>query len=182
MIKPTLAACLLTAALAAAAMPALADQDDVRFGSDIRVAPNAEAQDVVCFFCSVDVEGTVNGDVVVFFGDIHIAGHANHDVVNFFGSVSADNNTSIGEDLVNFFGSIRLGDNVSVGQDMVEMFGSVSESDSVTIGKDRVVEPGFVLWIPLIVIGVIVWAVHREFSARRYRIFMANRGYPPYMG
>ena len=181
MIQRLFATCLTAAALAAAALPAHANQDAVSFGSDIHVAPAATVHDAVCFFCSVNVEGKVNGDIVVFFGDIHIAGQANHDVVNFFGSVSADDNTKIGNDLVSLFGSIRLGENVAVGRDLVSMFGSFDAANSVTMGGDRVVQPFWIAGIPLLILAFFVILIVRGIRAWRWRQFARGQYYPPWM-
>jgi hypothetical protein len=171
--------CLLTAALGAFAQQALASRDTVQFGSTIHVARDTSIHDAVCFFCSVDADGTVEGDIVVFFGDVHIAGNANHDVVNFFGDVRADNNASIGQDLVSMFGSIRLGDNVTVGKDMVAMFGAVRTASTVTIGGDRVVEPIWVFWGPLLIFALVIILVVREIRNHRRRTYLRNYPFPP---
>ena len=155
---------------------ARAEQDRVQFGSGIHVAAGDSIKDAVCFFCSVDAEGTVDGDIVVFFGSVHIAGHANHDVVNFFGTVTADDNASIGQDLVNFFGGVRLGENASVGQDVVVMFGGLHADDSVSIHGDRVVQPAWIFWVPLMLIASGIVFIVREFRVQRYRRMMM-RGY-----
>ena len=178
MIQRLLAFSLLGAALAVAT-PALASQDAVQFGTNIYVARDATVHDAVCFFCSVDVEGQVTGDVVVFFGNIHLAGIATNDVVNFFGKVTVDDNMSVGKDLVSFFGVIRLGENVSVGKDMVAMFGSVQAPESLLVGNDRVVQPGWILFGPLIVIGLIVILIVREYRAYRRRLVLRGYPFPP---
>ncbi len=179
MTKRMLAVCLFAAFFAAAAVPAYANRDAVQFGSNIQVATGAEVHDAVCFFCSVNVEGTVEGDVVVFFGNIHIAGKAEHDVVNFFGKVTVEDNASIGKDLVSMFGVIRLGENVSVGKDLVAMFGSLHAPASVTVGNDRVVQPGWILWGPLLIVGLIVIVIVREYRAYRRRLLLRNYNFPP---
>lgn len=170
--------CLLAAVIAATALPAFADRDAVQFGSSIHVAPDSSVHDAVCFFCSVDNRGTVEGDIVVFFGNVHLAGHANHDVVNFFGNVTAEDNSSVGQDLVSFFGAVRLGENVSIGKDLVAMFGGVRSAGSVTVGGDRVVQPGWIFWGPLVMIMLVIYLVVHEIKANRRRRYMA--GYPPY--
>ncbi|HWE83662.1 MAG TPA: hypothetical protein VG267_01865 [Terracidiphilus sp.] len=161
---------------AAFALPAHADNDMVQFGSTIHVAPGETVHDAVCFFCSVDDRGTVQGDIVVFFGDVHVSGTANHDVVNFFGSVRAEDNSSIGEDLVNFFGSIRLGENVTVGKDMVSMFGSYHGASTATNGGDRVIQPAWLFWGPLLLVILVVYFGAHEFRGYRRRMYL--RGYP----
>lgn len=171
---------LLLAVVALAARPAFADRDEVQFGTDIVVPVGGAIHDAVCFFCSVNALGTVDHDVVVFFGNVHIAGQSNHDVVNFFGTVRADNNASIAHDLVNFFGSIRLGENVSVGGDMVAMFGGVHTADSVNVAGSRVIQPGWVLFIPLMIFGGIVTLIVNAVRNFRHRQYMAAvYAYPP---
>jgi hypothetical protein len=180
MIQRLFATCLTAAALAIAAVPAQANQDAVSFGSDIHVAANSTVHDAVCFFCSVNDEGKVNGDIVVFFGDVHIAGQANHDVVNFFGSVDAENGTSIGNDLVNFFGSIQLGENVSVGRDLVSMFGSFEAASSVTNGGDRVIQPFWIAAFPLLLVVLFFVFAIRALRAWRWRQLYYRYPFPPY--
>jgi hypothetical protein len=170
---------LLSAALAVFTLPARASKDVVQFGSNIEIAPDSSVHDTVCFFCSVNDHGAVDGDIVVFFGDVHIDGHANHDVVNFFGSVTANDNANIGQDLVSFFGRVRLGENVSVGKDMVAMFGSVRSSSTVTVGGDRVVQPGWIFWGPILVIMLVVMVVVRELRHQRRRQIARGYPYPP---
>lgn len=175
MILRKLALCIL-ATMAAAAAPAWGEHDNVQFGTNIHVTPGEEIHDAVCFFCSVRVDGKVTGDIVVFFGNVHLYGDAQHDVVNFFGEVTAENNASIENDLVSFFGGVRLGENVSVGRNLVSMFGSLQESDSVRVGNDRVVQPGWVLWGPLLFLCLMVYLGVHEYRSYRQRLIV--RGYP----
>ena len=162
-----IALCVLLAS--ALATPARAAQDIVEFGSTIDVPQKDTIHDAVCFFCSVNVEGTVNGDIVVFFGNVRIKGQANHDVVNFFGDVTAADDTSIGHNLVNFFGGVRLGQNVTVGQDTVVMFGNLRAADSANFGGSRVVEPGWLFWGPFLALGLGIYFVVHEFRGYRRR-------------
>lgn len=172
-----LSLCALALALIGSATPARADHDVVQFGSTIHVPRETSIHDAVCFFCSVDADGTIEGDVVVFFGNVHIAHAAQHDVVNFFGNVTADSNATLGHDLVTFFGTVRLGENVSVGQDMVAMFGTVQAAPTATVAGDRVIQPGWVFWGPLIFLAVIFIVVIREIRDRRRRAAYF-RGFP----
>jgi len=179
MTKPTLVSCLLAAAFLAAAAPARANNDAVHFGDDIYVGPNSTVHDAVCFFCSVNAEGKVEGDVVVFFGSVHVAGSAEHDVVNFFGGVELDDGASIGRDLVSFFGLVSLGEHVSVGHDMVAMLGSVHMADSAAVGNDRVVTPVWMLNIPLFLIVLLLIVIVREYRGWQRRQFFRNYPFPP---
>lgn len=175
-MRPWFAVGLLAAAVAAAPIPARANQDAVQFFSTIHVTPDSPVHDAVCFFCSVEDSGKITGDTVVFFGSIHISGEAQRDVVSFFGSVDADNNTSIGRDLVSIFGSVNLGENASVGRDAVTLFGSMHSAGSAHVGRDRVSIPGIIFYGPsLLILGVIILIVH-EVRSRRYRW---PAGYPP---
>jgi hypothetical protein len=163
---------------AMAALPAHATQDVVEFGNTIEVPKDSSIHDAVCFFCSLNAEGTVHGDIVVFFGNVKIHapdGRANHDVVNFFGSVEAGDDTSIGGSLVNFFGSVRLGERVSVSKDTVVMFGSLHAPSSASFGGDRVVQPGWLFWGPFLTIVIGLSILIRELRGRRHRRIL--RGY-----
>jgi hypothetical protein len=93
--------------------------------------------------------------------------------------VSAEDNTQIGNDLVSFFGLIRLGENVSVGRDMVTMFGMVHAPESVAVGHDRVGMPGFVLFCPLILVGMVVILIVSQYRAYRRRQYMYYYPFPP---
>ncbi|HEY3704620.1 MAG TPA: hypothetical protein VGL22_06125 [Terracidiphilus sp.] len=175
-----LALTLLAVALGASSTAAFAEKDNVQFGSNISVAPGETIHDAVCFFCSVDNRGTVNGDIVVFFGSVRIDGQANKDVVNFFGDVTLADSSSIGKDLVKFFGSVRLGDNVTVGKDIVCMFADFRAGENVTNGGDRVVQPAWLFWTPLLILTLILFVVIREIRhARRRRMYMAGYPYQP---
>jgi hypothetical protein len=171
-----LAFCLLAAAFV---LPARAERDLVQFGSTIRIPAGESVHDVVCFFCSVDNRGTVQGDIVVFFGHVHLDGVANHDVVNFFGNVRAEDNSSIGQDLVSFFSSVRLGNNVTVGKDMVSMFGSFRSAPTVRNGGDRVIQPAWLFWGPLLAIALVIIFVAREYRGYRRRMYVRGYPYPP---
>ena len=164
--------CLVLGILGTFATQARASRDEVQFGSAIHVARNSSIHDAVCFFCSVDADGTVEGDIVVFFGDVHIATAANHDVVNFFGEITADDNAHIGQDMVSMFGSIRLGEDVAIGKDLVAMFGSIRTAESVTVGGDRVVQPAWIFWGPVLFIALVVIVVVRELRSQRRRAYM----------
>jgi len=179
-LKRMLAITLLGAAFAAASIPAHADSDDVHFFDDIRISPNSPGHDAVCFFCSVDVEGEVNGDIVVFFGDVHIAGHANHDVVNFFGEVKVDDNAQISNDLVSFFGYVQLKKNASVGRDMVSMLGAVDADPSASIGHDHVEFPFWIALFPILIIWGVVALIVRQVRESRWRRYMMQFPPPPF--
>ena len=179
MIKSKLALFLVASAFAAAAVPVHANDDAVQFGSNIHVAAGESVHDAVCFFCSVHVDGKVTGDIVVFFGNVHLNGEAQHDVVDFFGKITAEKNATIENSLVSFFGVIRLGENVSVGRDLVAMFGDLRAADSVTVGNNRVVQPGWVLYGPLLVLFLIIFLIVHEIRAYHRRLILRGYNFPP---
>lgn len=170
---------LIALFLAGFAVSAHASRDIVQFGSNIEVGPEASVHDTVCFFCSVNNRGTVEGDIVVFFGNVRIDGHANHDVVNFFGSVNVADNSTVGKDLVSMFGSVRLGDNVSVGKDLVAIFGGIRAPENVIVGGNRVVQPGWVFWGPFLIFAVVLILIVREIRSHRRRAYLRGVPYPP---
>lgn len=172
---------LLLFAAALVAMPsfARADDDAVQFFRNIEVNPDAPVHDAVCFFCSVNVDGRVNGDTVVFFGNVRLNGDTKKDVVDFFGSVSAAEGSTIGGDLVSFFGSVRLGDNVRVHKDVVAMFGTVQAPPSVSFGHNRVIFSPWVFFGPLLVIFLVFYLIVHELRLRRMRHFAGGYPIPP---
>ncbi|HTW61457.1 MAG TPA: hypothetical protein VMD55_06570 [Terracidiphilus sp.] len=170
--------CLLGAALAACAVPARADEDAVEFFHNIEVTQDAPVADAVCFFCNVSVDGKVNGDVVVFFGNVRLNGDVQGDLVKFFGNVTAADNSSVGGDLVSFFGNVRLGENVAVGQDLTCLFGDIHSAQSATVHGDRVAIPAMVLYLPVLVVGLVVWVIIYELREHRRRQLM-QYPYPP---
>lgn len=178
MITRVFAALLVAApALALTATPARA-QDAVHFASDIHVPSNGSVRDAVCFFCSVEAEGQINGDVVVFFGHTHIAGQAHRDVVTFFGGVDVDDEASVGRDLVDFFGSVQLGNNASVGHDMVAFFGRTHVAQTASVANSTVFLPGLFLDVPLILFVIVGVVLAREYRAWRWRRYYASYPYP----
>lgn len=170
---------LLAAGVLLLAAPAHANRDAVQFASDIVVPQGQSVHDAVCFLCSVKVDGTAEHDIVVFFGSVQIAGQANHDIVDFFGDVHVGPSASVGHDLVNFFGTTRLAENASVGNDVVSMFGSIRVADSAAIAGNRVVEPFFLLLIPLGILAVFVFGIVALVRRVRYHPFPGYPSPPP---
>jgi acetyltransferase-like isoleucine patch superfamily enzyme len=128
------------------------DGDIVHFGQNVVVHEGEEARDVVCFLCSIEVDGTVHRDMVAFLGNIRVRGHAEHDAVAFLGNVTLGDNASIEHDVVVFAGSLHLG-------------------SGATIGNDRVVFPVFVFVLPLLfligIAGLIIWAIRALVTRNR---------------
>ena len=119
-------------------------RDVVQFANNVVVHENEEVHDVVCFLCSIEVDGTAQGDLVAFAGNIRVKGQANHDAVAFLGNITLGENASIGNDAVAFAGSLRT-------------------APGSSIGRDRVSFPFVLFLMPfLVLLGIvmlIVWAI-----------------------
>jgi hypothetical protein len=159
------------------AAAAHAARDSVQILSHIEVPAGSSIRDAVCLLCSVDARGPIDRDVVVLFGNVHIATRAGHDVVVLFGNVTADNNATIAHDVVTLFGGLRLGQNATVGNDVVTMFGTIHAAETASISGNRVSQSAAILWIPLVVIGGIVWLIMSQ--TRHRRILQTGFPYPP---
>lgn len=179
MHKRFLGILLLAGLLLAVSPSARADNDNVHFFNDIHVPAGATVQDAVCFFCSLDADGEVNGSAVVFFGSVRLGSDVHSDVVNFFGSTTARDNVTIDGDLVNFFGSVRLGENARVGGDMVSMFGGTHLASTATVRGDKVQFPFVVFGVPAVVLGLLIYAIVAAVRERRYRAYAAQYPSPP---
>lgn len=179
MRRNVLALSLLGLTLAAAAPRAHAAKDAVQLFRNIDVTPDTPVEDAVCFFCSVHVEGRVEGDIVSFFGAVHLNGEARHDVVSIFGKVTVADNSTIGDDIVSLFGSVRLGDNVKVGKDLVAVFGTVRAAQSASVGEDRVSISPMIFWGPLLLLVLVVYLIVHEVRVRRFRQFAQGYPIPP---
>ena len=124
--------------------------DIVHFASNVYVPAGQDARDVVCFLCSVEVEGTVHRDIVVFLGSVRIHGKAEHDVVVFAGSVSVHDNSSIGHDLVIMGGQRHL-------------------DSTAVIGHDSVIFPPVLIAVPLLIAAGIILLLVRFVRWLSYR-------------
>jgi hypothetical protein len=132
-------------------LKARADGDRVSFLHDITVASDEEAQDTVCFLCSIHIEGPVHKDAVAFLGSIH-----------------AD--APIDGDAVAFLGSISLGPEGRVGQDCVVFLGSVRHHAPGQVGRDTVQFPLALALIPILIFMFLVYVIRS----------LVHRSYVPY--
>ena len=137
--------------LAISALNARADGDRVSFMHDITVASDKDAQDVVCFLCS-----------------IHIAGPVHQDVVAFLGSIRAD--APIQGDAVAFLGNVSLGAEARVGGDCVVFLGSVFQHGTGQVGKDLVQFPLALVFVPIFFLVLLVYIIRT----------LVRRAYVPY--
>src|ERR1700744_1350675 len=107
--------------LAAIYVPrAHAPADRVSFMHDIVIDAGEDADDAVCFLCSIRVNGKVNGDAVAFLGSIHLTGEITGAVVSFLGNVAMGVPSRIGGDCVVFGGPLRRNGNTAINGDTVQ--------------------------------------------------------------
>jgi hypothetical protein len=137
---------LLTVLLPAALR---ADSDRVMVGEDIYVAEGEELENVVCFGCSIRVEGKAH-DAVAFGGSIEVTGEVN-DAVSFAGGL--DVRGKVNGDAVVLFGSTRVRDGGRIDGDAVSILGSVRAQDSGSVGGDIVSSES---WAPIALSGVVI--------------------------
>ncbi len=129
-----------------------ADGDRVHFMHDIVVAEGETARDLVCFLCSIEVNGSGH-DAVAFLGSVRVRGHIEGDTVDFLGNVHLDDDATINGSCVVFGGSLH-------------------SRGSGAVGKDTVVFPLALFLIPLFLLAGMVYLVRA--------IAMRNRmPYPP---
>lgn len=142
------------------AQRAHASTDRVSFMHDIYVSDTEEADDTVCFLCSIHVDGKVNGDAVAFLGGIRVKGEINGDAVSFLGNVEMGDQSRIGGDCVVFGGPLRL-------------------NGSATIGGDRVDFPFILVMLPFIVLALLIYGIVSLFRRRRYAAYPMMPPPPP---
>jgi hypothetical protein len=130
MVRRVSAVCAFLLLFASAAFAQ--SRDEVRFGQDVTVPSEQTVHDVVCFLCSVHVDGAVHGDIVVLAGNVYLNGAVHGDVVDFGGHVTL---TSV----------------ASVGHEVVVFGGRLNQDPASTIGRDTVVFPP-VIFLPIILV------------------------------
>ena len=155
---------------------AWADDDTVHVGSNITIASDNSAEDVVCIFCNANIEGKVTGDTVVIFGSVHLNGDAQHDVVNIFGSIRAEKNASVEGDLVGIFSSLHAEENFSIGKDLTILFGTVHAPDSLQVNGDKTIRSPWIFWGPFLFVFLVIYLLVHEFVTYRRRL--RAQGYP----
>lgn len=126
-----------------------ASTDRVSFMHDIDINDTEEADDAVCFLCSIRVNGKVNGDAVAFLGGIRVNGEIQGDTVSFLGSVAMGDQSRIGGDCVVFGGPLRRNGNAAI------------DGDTVNI-------PFIIIMLPFIFVALLIYGIISLFRRRRY--------------
>ncbi len=126
-----------------------ADNDRVMVGEDIYVAEGEELENVVCFGCSIRVDGKAH-DAVAFGGSIEVTGDVN-DAVAFAGGL--DVRGKVGGDAVVFFGNTRVREGGEIEGDAVAIMGGVHVADNNAVGGDIVSSES---WAPVALSGVVI--------------------------
>src|SRR5919197_2715721 len=95
------------------------------FGRSVHIAAGETVdEDVVCFGCSVTVDGTLDGDTVTFGGRIRVG-----------------DNGHITGDAVAVGGSVYLGERAEVGGDSVAVGGRLERAPSAVVHGEAVSTP-----------------------------------------
>ena len=139
--------------LAAIFVPrAHASTDRVSFMHDIDISDTEEADDAVCFLCSIRIDGKVNGDAVAFLGGIRLKGEISGDAVSFLGDVTMGDQSHIGGDCVVFGGPLRRNGNATVNGDTVNF-------------------PFILIMMPFIFLALLIYGIVALFRRRRYAAY-----------
>jgi hypothetical protein len=147
--------------LAAVFVPrAHASTDRVSFMRDIEVNDTEEADDTVCFLCSIRVNGKVNGDAVAFLGSIHVNGEINGSTVSFLGDVAMGDQSRIGGDCVVFGGPLRRNGNATIDGSAVDF-------------------PFILVMLPFVFVALLIYGIVSLFRRRRYQAYPMMPPPPP---
>ncbi len=138
----------LAAMLTAGSKPAFAGSNDrVSFAQRIVVHQDESVSDVVCFLCTIENHGTIDGDVVSFLGGVKTEGPVHGDLVSFLGDVS-------------------LAGEGSIDGDLVVMGGNLHKSADTRLGASQVIFSPAIFLLPFILLGIVVLGVTRIFRRR----------------
>jgi hypothetical protein len=153
--------------LAFAPMQAFAksDNDRVSIGSDITVAEDQNAGDIVCIFCSIHVRGDVSGDTVALLG-----------------SLSVDSDRKINGDAVVIGGDLNMAESAQIGGDVSVVAGDANLASGASIHGSQSILPGR-LWLlvpfaPFLILIGIIWLIIHFVRRRRYQfpVYPNGRG------
>jgi len=95
--------------------------DVARFGEDLVIRAGETANEVVCFRCSVKVEGAITGDLAVFAGSLEVKGKVAGDVAVFLGNVRLGDGAEVSGDIAVFGGKIDRDPGARVSGEVVAM-------------------------------------------------------------
>jgi hypothetical protein len=112
-------------------------EDLVSAGSDVHLRPgDSVGRDVVCFGCSVDLDGArVGRDVVAIGGSVRMTdGRVGRDVVAVGGGVLLTGSASVGRDASSTGGGVSVKDQASVGRGASAFGGRVSTDAGARVG------------------------------------------------
>jgi hypothetical protein len=137
-----------------------ASADRVSFMHDIDISEGEEADDAVCFLCSIRVHGKVNGDAVAFLGGIHLNGEINGSAVSFLGDVEMSDQSRIGGDCVVFGGPLRRNGNAAIDGSAVDL-------------------PFILIMLPFVILALLIYGIISLFRHRRYRAYPMMPPPPP---
>lgn len=155
---------LLSVVMLFSALPASAAHapDDFRFAHDIDVQHIQHGKDIVCFYCSVQIDGILKGNAVVFFGDLKINGKVSGNAVDFFGNTII--NGAISNSTAVFGGNLSLLQDAIVGKNAMVLGGNLHHNPTAIIANEELVVPRFYFIIQLLLTLGIVAAIAYSLS------------------
>ena len=103
--------------------------------SDVVIPAGHKVESATCFFCSIRVEGELQGDAVAEWGDIEVAGAVGGDVVAVAGGTRLATNSRVQGDAVSVFGDVALASGSRISGDVVASLGNIHLSPGASIGK-----------------------------------------------
>jgi hypothetical protein len=108
--------------LIAVAVPvARADDNRVSVFHSISVEEGEQVENAVCVFCSIRVDGALQGNAVAILGSIRSNGQIEQNAVSILGGVSLGRDAHIGQNCVAILGSVRRANSDQIGQNVVEI-------------------------------------------------------------
>lgn len=121
-------------------------RDLVGFHQTWHVHPDEDVTDVVCAFCTVTLDGPIQGDLVTAFSDVTVAP-----------------GVTIGRDAVSAFTDLKLQDKSEIEHDLVYFGGNQEFASTAQIGNDRVgisQEPAmFLVLIPFLILAAMIYGL-----------------------
>ncbi len=130
------------------------DPDDrTQFIRNIVIEPGEEVGDALCFFCSIQVRGTVSVDAVAIGGGIEVQGAVEGDAVAAGGGIRLSPRAKVDGDAVAVGGRLERDPKSSVGGD------AVSNPWSYIPGQRQPFLPGFVLFLAVSIAVVLLAAL-----------------------
>ncbi|MHB1022285.1 MAG: hypothetical protein ACYC46_08495 [Acidobacteriaceae bacterium] len=136
--------------------------DDFQFAHDVSVQHIQDGKNIVCFYCSVQIDGILKGNIAVFGGDLKINGKVSGNAVDFFGNTVIDG--VISKNIAVFGGNLSLLQDAIIGKNAVVFGGNLHHHPTAIIANDEVVVLRFYFIIQLLLVLGILAAIGYSLS------------------